>query len=176
MNKLSLTIQKKTYILLALLIVGIGAGVYLGILPALTQLTEVRARIHDQRVQLAVFDQERSNIEETRRDYNSIESSINELSQSFITETDLVEVIATLEDLAKQNNVEHNLSIITTPDKNADKRFAFNMIITGNWSDVLGYVADLERLQYYVLMHDLHFTTMADAVSLTFKAESYAKN
>lgn len=175
MNKKHVSTLYRIYLMSGLLLIISAAAIGVGVVPNMSTITQLGTEIHDQRIQLEIFNQERTNIEKTQQDFNLIKNNLDKISKIFIEETDIIAVLSAIENLSEKNEVQQTLSISSTPDKNDEKALRLVMSVNGTWSQTYAYMNDLERLPYYVIVHDVTMSGTADDITISFKADTYAE-
>ncbi|MDD3663148.1 MAG: hypothetical protein PHT84_04755 [Candidatus Pacebacteria bacterium] len=130
-------------------------------------------------------------IEESYQKIILLKNSINQLDDIkekvepfyFLTlnEGEELTIIKELEDLAVYNNLSQNLDVSfnKNPGNSKDNisnlaHYVFKIRISGNFTDVLNYIDDLEELPYYFLIDQVSFARQKseqnDWVSASFNA------
>ncbi len=175
MNKFRIRLVHRLYILSAVVLGIVGSAILLGIVPAYTNITTLTEDIHEKRVQLAIYNQERSNLEQTRRDYNTVKNDISEIGAIFVNNEQVLDVLSTLENIAQVHTLQQSITVVSTPDKNAEKKLSLRVILTGSWDNSINYLKDVEQLSYYVRIGDPVLSKTNDGISFTFNAETYGE-
>jgi Tfp pilus assembly protein PilO len=155
----------------ALIVVAAIIGI---IYPSFTKIVSLKNEIYDQRIQLAVYEQQRSNAAETRKDYNKIKNDTNNISKIFISKDQILNFISSLENIATNHSLKQTISIdTTTVQDNSSKNTELTISTDGAWEQQLAYLADLERLDYYVSINDLAITKTNGNLSMSLSAKIF---
>jgi len=165
MNKI--TAIKKNYLfsgLLLALIIIISILLY----PLYNNIILLNQEIHDKRIQLAIYQQQRSNVDKSRRDYNKIKNDIVNISRIFIDKEKILDLVDMLESIATNNSINQNINLRNTDQLELSDSIIINITLTGNWSNIITYLGDLEKLDYYFTLDDLNFKQDNNEIILTF--------
>ncbi len=164
--------EYKNILILSGIVVVVTAGLLIFIiLPAYATISESTEAVHDDRVQLSILEQERINIEETQREYTSIQEDIQLLDQVFV-EGDVLQVISALERIAEENSITQELSLVGEPSSSTiNMKLAF----TCPWSRCVEYLSLLEQLDIYLSLSDPSISRSGDQVAFSFNVTAYVK-
>ncbi len=168
-----ISMKYKIYIYSSVFLAGILAFIILLIFPYYQNITSLNNDIYDNRLQLAIYLQQRENIEKTRQEYNKIKSDINKISKIYASEENIVELISFFESTATNNNLNQTIDLQGTANDEIGKKIKFGIHLQGSWTDILNYLSFLEQNDYYILINDLFFKQNSDSLSATFVAAIY---
>ncbi|XOU94798.1 MAG: hypothetical protein ACNFW9_01895 [Candidatus Kerfeldbacteria bacterium] len=135
-----------------------------------TQNTEIK----DKRIQLAIYQEQRKNIDKTRTDLKKIEKDSNSLSLIFLEQEDILDFVDTLESISGKNNLEQNLELTNIESFQIDKNLMIGITLNGQWDDIMNYLNTLEILDQYVILDNLNFSKNGINIKLTFTAIIYS--
>jgi len=172
MNKI--TLSNKIYIFSVLVIVLIGAVSFFVLYPFYNKITDLNTSIHDKRVKLASYQQQRENIEKTQQDYNEIKKDIDAINKVFVDETQILDLISSLESIADENGVAQQFDIAPIDPLVEEKLYPMNIVLNGTWNNLIAYIHAMEELNYYIVIDDLNFTSFNNELSLAMSAKVYS--
>ena len=151
MNRL--TFKNKIIILLSTLFLVIISSVAFYIYPTFSKISKVKNELHEQRVQLAILEQQRSDLETTRRDYNNIKDDIDQVSKIFLKKDSIPDLIS---DLEKYSNGKEITQEISLGNLDANSQLKLTLSLTGNNSNIVDYISNLENLNIYLIITDFN--------------------
>lgn len=166
---------KKMYITLSVVIVILAAAGIGVIYPYYGKISTLKKEMYDARLQLAIFQQQRDNAEATRQDYNRIKNDIENISKIFINKDKVIDFISSLESIAGRRNVRQTINLDTTTQDSTDGTLDMKISVDGSWADCLQYLADLERLDYYLSISELNATGEANNINLALTAQAFTQ-
>ncbi|MFA6098512.1 MAG: type 4a pilus biogenesis protein PilO [Patescibacteria group bacterium] len=167
MNKISLKL--KIYIYSGLTAVIIGGIIIFFIYPYYKEINKFSDQIYDNRVKLAIYEQQRENIETTRQDYNKIKNDLDKISKIFINQNEILDLISSFELIATNNEIAQNIDIKPNDNEIAET-FNFEITASGNWNNLLLYFSNLEHLDYFVEISNLNILEQNNQITLNFSA------
>ena len=134
------------------------AGIIFGILPLINRVVSLNNDVDDKRIQLAIFQQERTNLEQTQADYAKISNDISNISKIFINSDNALDVFYTLENIAENNLVSQDIKVTSSSNGSDSTSLRMNITLDCIWTQCLSYISDIEKLDFYIQIDDLHFT------------------
>lgn len=143
------------------------------IYPLYTKNVELKESIYGKRVQLASFQQQRENIEQTRKEYNSIKADIDSISKIFIDEENVLGLISSLEEIAISKDIIQSISLGTFTTNGSTRELNFKIIVQGSWASTLAYIATLEQLDYYIIISDIVYDSNENRTEVSIDAIVY---
>ena len=170
-----LTYTKKIYILSGISLVSIIAIIFLILYPLYGQINLQNEEIYDKKVQLAIYQQQRSNIEKTQQDYNKIKNDISNISKIFVNKDQILDLISALENIAATHSVVQNINLDPLLPSDSNNVIPLRISLNGNWLNLIQYLDDLEKLDYYVVVNDLNFTKNNESLNLSISANVYGQ-
>jgi hypothetical protein len=173
MNKID---QKKKIFIIGSICVVIIAGLIFGIIyPYYNKIVSLNKDIYDKRVQLAIYEQQRSNAESTRKDYNKIKDDTDNIQKIFVYKDKILDFISALESTATQYTVKQTINFDPN-ENNAAQNFIHIKISTdGDWNATRDYLTAVERLHYYLNITDISMTSVNSQISLVLDAVAYTQ-
>ncbi|GEM_PF-5984604 len=144
---------------LLVLIIGIIIFVFI---PSLTKIKTITKAIDRERMELEklytrgqVVHEVKIKLEQTKKDLPLLEATILKAG----TELDWIKRV---EALALGHSLEQRLNLGTAVQENGLSVIPFTMEIKGNWPDVLSYVRDLERFDWYMRITNFEIAQTKD--------------
>lgn len=172
---LQINLKYRNYIIIGIFIVLVLGVLYFLTYPLYSKITQGTKNLYDKRVSLAIYQQQRTNAEQTQRDYNSIKNDTASISKIFITKEHIFDLVSAMENIATTHNLTQDIKL----DPNhqligSDKILAMNITLNGQWSDCLNYLHDLGKLDTYVVVKDLIIEKNVSGITMQLAAESYS--
>lgn len=172
MNKI--TLLNKIYLYSAIVIVLVGAISFFVLYPFYNKITDLNSSIYDKRVRLASYQQQRENIEKTQRDYNEIKKDVDVINKVFVDETQILDLIASLESIADKNEIAQQFDISPIDPLAEEKVYPMHIVLNGTWNNLVAYIHAADELHYYIVIDDLNFTSFNNELSLALSAKVYS--
>lgn len=129
-------------------------------------------KIHDTRVQIAIYEQERLNSEETRKDYNLIQKDLDSLDQSFVSKNDLISLITRIESVATRHSVSQDITLVDTLQQNKTE-IPFTITLTGTYSNIIAYLHEIITFPEYLIFDDISLSGSASSILASIKVVIY---
>ncbi|MCH7492539.1 hypothetical protein IID19_03000 [Patescibacteria group bacterium] len=148
------------------------SGIIFGILPLFSKIVNLNSEVDEKRVQLAIFQQERTNLEQTQVDYAKISNDISKISKIFIDSGNALDVFYTLEDVAALNLVSQDIKV-NSGSSGSNTTLNMDITLDCTWIQCLSYINDTEKLNFYLRIDNLRFTSKGDLLHVTFSANTY---
>ena len=169
----NLNIDKKIYLLIGTLSVLIIGILMFAIYPFYTKIGELNTELYDQRAQLAIYQQQRFNLYETRIEYNNIKSDIDTITSVFVKRDDILTFIDSLDSISQNNSVKQNINLSNLDEKIESEKLIMDINLTGNWENLNNYLYTLESLDYYILIDNLKLINYPDSILMEFNLAVY---
>jgi len=158
----------------------IGSGLIIAIVlliifvlfPLYNKITVMKAEIYDKRVQLQINQEQRKNIEQTRKDYNKIKNDIDKISSIFVDSDKTLDLISDFENIASQQSIQQKITI-NNNDLNQDKIINLTISIDGKFENINKYLNQIENLNTYIIISSLDFSSNENDINLLFNAHAY---
>ncbi len=168
-------LTRKIYIF-ATLVVGIPTLLVIFVMiPYYNKINIVNKNSYDKRVQLAIFEQRRNNLETTRQDYNKIKNDTANISKIFISKDKILEFISTLENIATTRQVVQKININSNQQIEKSGTMDFSIEARGRWDQLQYYLTDLEIMDYYLNITVFNATVDGEAILLNLNAKAYSQ-
>lgn len=166
---------RKLYAIGGTSIAVIAAVIALVMVPLYGKVSTLKQEIGNERIQLEIQKREKTNLEQTRADYNKIKNDIDNISQVFVNQDGLLEIISKFESIATANGVTQKLDVDTEGQSTAAKTLTIHLTLTCTWQSCLQYLSDVEQLDYYASIKNLNMTYSNGQLTTTFIAELYGQ-
>lgn len=172
---IKLDYSKKIYVLggiSSIIIIGV---IFFATYPLYNQITTLNNEVYDKRVQLAIYQQQRTNIEQTRQDYNKIKNDISNVSKIFISEDQILDLISALENTATTYSITQNISFDSSSQSDSDNVIVIQITARGDWLNLIQYLGGLEKLDYYLVIDDLNIINLNNNLTLTLSTKVFSQ-
>lgn len=114
----------------------------------------------------------------------AVSAKLTELDKLFIKKGHEIDFIAMLENIAKENNIKQKLNINNLEEINnckGYKKAPLQIFTQGSFLDAMNYLAELERLDYYINIDKIDIAALDSAnnengkenVKITISANAY---
>jgi Tfp pilus assembly protein PilO len=167
--------NKQILSLIGIFIVLFSAVIFFLAYPYYLKIQETNDQIYDQRVQLAILEQQRLNIEQTHQDYNKIKKDLDTIQMSFINTDDMLKFISKFEEIAKKTHVEQNINLSTSTSNLVDNKLPFILTLSGSWQNIFDYISELESLDTYVLVDSISYSKNNASLSVILSANVFSQ-
>jgi|GEM_PF-3418340 Tfp pilus assembly protein PilO len=173
MNKL--TQNNKIQALIGVFVILFAALIIFIAYPYYVKIQDTNNQIYEQRVQLAILEQQRLNVEQTHQDYNKIKKDLDTIQLAFINTDDMLKFISGLEQIAAKNSIEQNINLSTSTNNLINNKLPFVLNLRGSWKNILAYISDLEALDTYILIDTLSYTKNNNSLSVILSANVFSQ-
>ncbi|MFZ5391227.1 MAG: hypothetical protein ACOZAJ_03065, partial [Patescibacteria group bacterium] len=135
------------------------ATVVLIIWPNIQTIFNLNQQIMAERESLEMLYQRGQKIRQTTAQLEKIKPSLSDLETMFIKPEDELSFVTTLETIAQQNKVNQKITLRPKEDKTIkNKDLNLQIQTTGQFNDLLDYLNDLEKMNYYLNLDLVRFT------------------
>ena len=124
-------------------------------IPSLKRVQEIREAVDNERFELEklytrgqVVHEVKIKLEETKKDLPLIEATMLKAGKE-------LEFIKKVENLARSHFLQQRLDLSQTQEERGFKVLPFNLTITGNFTDLMPYIRELEKLEGYASLESL---------------------
>ena len=158
-------------------ILAIGLIIFSIIIPTVSDIKKISNAIYAERVDLEKKYLRGQLLKKTSRDFETATLQKDKLDTIFITEGEELKFISTLEKVASNNNVDQTIDLQAkdTKQKNGLKTFSLKITVTGGFTQVMKYLASLEKLNYYVNISFLNLGANKEFISATLIGEVFSQ-
>lgn len=147
-----MNIGKKIIISAAVAGFTIGLLIYFIILPTIQDIKKISDAVYAERVDLEKKYMRGQLLKKTLEDFEKIKPEKEKLASIFINPGKELEFITALEKIAGRYNLKQNIQLPTISEKIGEKTYyplPLEVVINGDFIEILKYLKDLERLNYY---------------------------
>lgn len=167
--------RDKNIIFFASLIIVIAVFYAFLIYPLKNNVTEIKGKIDEQRINLEIAKNKSENLSATEKDLAGINEKKLVLDQMIITSENQLSLFNDIENLAQINNLEqdYNLEMVDTTTTNSEVKMSIN--IAGDYLAFLRYFEGLESLNYYIkiVTCEISSSTSSGRVTASLQAKTY---
>ncbi|HLD31732.1 MAG TPA: type 4a pilus biogenesis protein PilO [Patescibacteria group bacterium] len=164
-----------TLILTATVLV-IGLGI---IFPTIRQVKRINAEAASIEAELEARYRNSQKLKQTLHELPLIRTKVEEIEKALAQTGDELALITELENLATRNSVNQSLKISTSQEKD-HSLFILSFITSGQYPDLVRYLAEIERLPYYVIIKEVKLEKKGEAqgsfLTLSFTGKVYVEN
>jgi Tfp pilus assembly protein PilO len=152
--------KNKMIIVAAVFVLGGALLTYGVIKPAVSHINDLKRNIIDQKVELEQGVAEEENMKKLNENLAKIDSQLVKFENIFINQGRDLEFITTLEAIANKNNIEQKIGLgqPSGQENKTYKKIPLELTVSGKYHDLLNYLADLESLNYYLIINFLEFS------------------
>lgn len=135
---------------------------YLVILPTISEIKTIETEIEAQRSDLERKYIRGQSLKKLSQNLKKIEPNLAVFDQVFINQERALEFITTLEEIANRHNITQRLNLMTEKGVKGNDytKTPLNFIIEGSFANVMAYLADIERLNYYININSMDISTI----------------
>ncbi|MBU1038659.1 hypothetical protein KKC17_00250 [Patescibacteria group bacterium] len=131
--------------------------------PNIKTIFTLNQQIMLERESLEMLYQRGQKIRQTTAQYEKIKPTLEQFETMFIKPGDELTFVTTLEQVAKQNSVNQKINLAKTDDKLiTNKSLNLQVQAIGQFNNLLNYLKDLEKLDYYLNLETVRFSKPAD--------------
>lgn len=159
-----LSLKYKIIISLCVFIILAGLSIYFIICPAVNEIKRIGADIKFQMADLEEKYQKGQSLKRLKENLKKIDPETIKLKQAFIDSQNALDFITTLEKIAEKNGVNQNINLVIEQDKKKKnteivQKVPLQLSVNCSFSKCLKHLFDLERLNYYINIKSLDFST-----------------
>ena len=128
------------------------AIIFFVIVPSLQDILKLSNEIQTQREALEDMYQRGQNLKKTHEQFDQIQTETSKIKDLLLKKGEELNFITSLEEVASQNNVIQNIQLDTNNinHQNGYATMPAKLNLSGRYQDILGYLIDLEKLNYYL--------------------------
>jgi len=104
-------------------------------------------------------------IADIRNIYDNMREKMDEVHNSVIDPSKIVDFIVEIENTAKKNNIELEINIANKDKESLDKNFSrayYKIKASGNFDDIMKFLASIENLRYYSDIENIKMSSMEE--------------
>jgi len=169
-------------------VVIVAAISYFIVFPQIKNIVKIKNKIEKQRIELAKRYVQGQNLKELSSDMEMVEKRLEELEKIYIEQEEALEFITNLENIAEKNNVSQKIELLSLEESRKLHKGYFErqmqIFLSGKYSDLLLYLADMETLRYYINLQNTEISSQAlrsgsgasKDISINIKSNIYWKS
>lgn len=151
---LKLNLEKRTVLVLTLLLLGTAVIITTVILPTVNYIKNLRDETHSLRQYLDKKYETNHSLLNSKQKIEDVKISMEEYKNYLFFKGDELELITKLEDLSDQNKL--NQKITGTDLDKPGNTVHISLILTGNYIDLIKYLLAIEKQNYFLQIKNLH--------------------
>lgn len=159
-NIKNLNIFKKLIITIFIFLGAIISIYYFFMYPAMNDIKKLKAEIKNQKIDLEKRIINEKNVDLLSQKLNKIEPQMVKLEKIFINQNQELEFITTMEGISQNNAVNQKINFEMTgavKEQNY-KKVPINLVIVGDYTNILNYISDINKLPYYINIYNLELS------------------
>lgn len=145
-------VKRKIIISILTVLIGNGLILYFIILPTIRDITEIKNNVLLERIDLEKKWQRGQLLNRAQGDFEKTKAEKGRLVSIFISEGSELEFITSLEQIAENNKITQELTLDPGEDisnKKFNKTSRLSIKAEGSFNDVLRYIDEINKLEYY---------------------------
>jgi len=175
---------KNPWFIIVIMVLALLAIIIFIVIPAVGDIRNLNQKIIGQRTLLESRYEKRLNIKNSIRNHNTIQPQIPALMNlTYLNPGNEIDFITALETLADKNGVRQTIIFDTQNGEmilQDKKKVPIEIILNGNYLNILKYMRDLEKLNFYLIITKVstapHTTDLSGNVRTLFRGYTYWKN
>lgn len=169
--------NKRIIILLILVIITIFLIIFFIIKPGFLEIKNLSQQIENEKKSLEELYSRGETLSKIKNEYKKIEKDISLLDNVFLTEGKELEFITSLEKIAQGQKVRQDVNIgMTKILKENYKLIPIQLRLRGNFLDLIKYLRELEKLDFYLNIDSLSITPLPGLekqIEISLSANTY---
>lgn len=151
-------IKRKITISIALVGATIGLIVYFIILPTIQDIKKISDAVYAERMDLEKKYIRGQLLKKTLEDFEKVKPEKEKLASIFVSQGKELEFITALEKIAAVHGLKQSIQLQPTAGKKGEKLYPLLLEVTtnGDFIEILKYLKDLEKLNYYFNIFSLN--------------------
>jgi Tfp pilus assembly protein PilO len=163
---MKLTLEKRIIITVTFLVICAAILVIGLIIPAIRYIKTSDRDTYNLRMYLERRHEQSTNFRTALQRYEKIRNQTGDLDEHVFRAGHELELITTLENVAAENKVKYKI-ITTNLDKLNSQQITLSLEATGNYTDILHYLADLENLRFFLAVNEVKLSQSFESDSRT---------
>ncbi|MFH1171572.1 MAG: hypothetical protein V1778_03475 [bacterium] len=164
------SLQKKILIFSSIVAAGTLAWTLVLLLPLQHKLQQEHLAVYNERIKNEVAKTQLKNLETTQREYKRLSSTTEQLQHFFVSKTNVLSFISSLEASAAKTHVSQKIDNLQEPS-GTTKNSTFQLHVSGTSLDVLSYISEIERSEYYLSISQIRMTRSEGASSVNLSLQ-----
>ncbi|MDD4901942.1 MAG: type 4a pilus biogenesis protein PilO [Patescibacteria group bacterium] len=137
------------------------------IIPAVNNVETTKVQMQNQRLAAERDYAQGQNLKKIKDDIKAVAPRIGEIEQIFISKSDSLSFVTSLEAAAEKNKVTEKAKLgAETPLGKFYSQIPLRLDVSGNFSGLIGFVTDLETLKKYININSLQITAIGSELPI----------
>lgn len=134
---------------------------YVFLYGSIKELKKTSLDIMDKKAKTEFYFETMKSNQDFGKKMETINDKVKIIEDPFIKRDKEIDFIKIMEDLAMKNNIKQNISIdnIALDSKDKYRKVPIDLSISGDFEDVMNYIADIQLLKYYINIKFVSFST-----------------
>ncbi|MFH0854518.1 MAG: type 4a pilus biogenesis protein PilO [bacterium] len=147
-----MSIRKKTIILLSVIFIAISAITFFIIIPTIKNIKNISLKINSMRFEVEKKYDNRVSLRAAMKKFKLIQESAKNFLNIYVKKNEELNLITTLENIAEKNKLSQKINLIYNEKqkKYLKNQTEIQIIIAGNYIDIIKYLRDLRIMPYYI--------------------------
>jgi len=149
--------EKKYIVIITILSAMVLLMVFVIISPSVAKIKNNKNIINQQYSKLRQLIEKGQVTSRIKNDFELVKNGLDSIGKIFLTNGDELEFITSLESVARENNVEQDISFNLSDfsDINGYKTIPLKISASGNPENIISYINQIEALDYYINFNDI---------------------
>ena len=129
--------------------------------PSIRVIKSLSDQIFQQRVELEELYQRGQVLKQTLKEYEEVKPIIPSLNRVYLVKGNELEFITTLENVAVDSNVTHDIKLAAIDPKKTSNQLLYQLQTSGDLINFVHYLINLEALDFYVNINTIRLSSSA---------------
>lgn len=154
-----MTLKRKLILFVVTVLIAIGVVIVVVIIPTMARIKAISRQIYVEREDLETKYQKGQLLKKTLSDFNEIKPDITIVTNAFLISDQELDFVTALEQLEASTGVQQNVDLKTDGAvlSRGFKEIPLRLTVTGTYPNLLAYLRQLERLNYYIYIDSIRF-------------------
>lgn len=181
MNILKLKMSNKNKFWISMAVLAITAVVSFSFVigPNLNKINKVRLQLSNLQAEVETNYLQDVNMKNFIQNIKDVEDQMASLDKIYLKPSQELEFVTILEAIAEKKSLKQKINLIPMMDKKIKlKKLNLQVDLDGKLTDCLGYLHELNKLNYYINIQNINLNLVseeADLATMSFSAEVYQK-
>lgn len=156
-----MSIKQKIISYIVLVVIAIGGLIYLIILPTAKDIKKINDDVLAERIDLEKKYLRGQLLRTTIENFEKIKPQEDKLNEIYIGQNEELKFITALENIANKYNLDQKIQLAENTDTGSViyESLALNITTSGSYINILQYLKDIERLNFYFNISKISVTT-----------------
>ncbi|KKP59538.1 MAG: hypothetical protein UR53_C0001G0038 [Candidatus Magasanikbacteria bacterium GW2011_GWC2_34_16] len=161
-----LNLEKRTLLIVSAFSLTASLIIFAIILPTVNYINKLNTDTADLRNYLEKKYEKTIRLRTSVEDIQNIKQATTDYPQYIFNTGNELKLITTFENLAQKNKVDQKIEN-SNLDRITNQRITLNLNINGSYNNILNYLADLENLNYFIIVEQLQMSPLVDRFNPT---------